>query len=358
MEKEKIYFYFFLALVLFFVFAALFMLLPFAIPILWAIVFGIVLYPIHMYLERFLRSRTLSALFMTILVFFLLIVPFGLVSFLLLQQILELTKGIVSYFQSHSYDEVLESIRRHPLVEKHAQELSPILSFVEGEEFRKLVVESTNKAIRLIGDKLGQAVLVAGRDIFYAFVFLLTFFFILRDGPGILKRIERLMPMDKEDLENILWTVYKTVLAVVYGSLGTAFIQAILGFTGYYIAGIKFALLWGVLTFFSAFIPPFGASAVWFPLAVYSFFNVGVWQAIFLFFWGLVLISTVDNFLRPFIIKRGVSIPYVVLFFATIGGLLKFGLIGLFLGPIVFTTLFALFKIYERKILGREGSEN
>jgi len=109
-----------------------------------------------------------------------------------------------------------------------------------------------------------------------------------------------------------------------------------------------------VLTFFAAFIPPFGASAIWFPLAVFSFFSLGLWQFAFLSAWGLFLISTMDNFVRPLIIKKGVKIPYVVLFFATIGGLLKFGFIGLFLGPIIFTTLFALFKIYERRILNQE----
>ncbi len=354
MERERIYFYFFLALVLFFIFAALFMLLPFAVPILWAAVVGTVLYPLHRYVERIFRSRTLSAFVMTFLVFLFIIVPFSVISVLVLQQLMEATRGLVSYFQNHSYRELLESVQNYPLVKEYTDRLSPVLGFVEREEFRKLMAESLNKTLKFLGDKLGQIAFLAGRNVFYVFVFLLTFFFILRDGPGILQRIERLIPMNREDLEDVMGTVYRTVLAVVYGSVGTALLQAILGFVAYSIVGIKFALLWSVLTFFAAFIPPFGASAVWFPLAVYSFFNIGTWQALFLGLWGMLLISTMDNFIRPLIIKQGVQIPYVVLFFATIGGLLKFGFIGLFLGPIIFTTLFALFKIYERRILGQD----
>ncbi|RLJ70504.1 putative PurR-regulated permease PerM [Hydrogenivirga caldilitoris] len=354
MERERIYFYFFLASVLFFIFASLLMLLPFAVPILWAVVIGTVLYPVYRYIERLLKSRTLSAFIMTLIVFLFLIIPLSIISILVFQQMIDATQKIVLYLQSHSYKEILQALGQYKLIKEYMDKLSPAIGFLEREEFRKLMAESLNRIFKFLGDKVGQFAFVIGRNVFYIFVFLITFFFILRDGPGILQRIQRLIPMDKTDLEDIIGTVYKTVLAVVYGSVGTALIQAMLGLIAYSIVGIKFALLWSTLTFFAAFIPPFGASAVWFPLAVYSFFNIGTWQAVFLGLWGLLLISSMDNFVRPLIIKQGVQIPYVVLFFATIGGLLKFGLIGVFLGPIIFTTLFALFKIYERRILNQD----
>ncbi len=351
MERERIYFYFFLGLILFFIFLAIITLIPFLVPILWAIVIGIVIYPVHLYLQRVLRSRTMSALLVTVLVFLFLIVPMSVISVLLIQQIVDITQKVVLYFQDHTYKDLLDQIRRLPLLKDYADRLGPILEFTQREEFRKILSESMNRVLRFVGDKLGQAAFIAGRNVFYVFVFMITFFFILRDGLEILRRVERLIPMNRDDLENILGTIYRTTLAVVYGAVGTALIQAILGFIGYSLVGIKFALLWSVLTFFAAFIPPFGASAVWFPLAVYTFFNIDPWKAVFLGVWGTLLISTMDNFIRPLIIKQGVNIPYVVLFFATIGGLLKFGFIGLFLGPIIFTTLFSLFKIYERRIL-------
>ncbi len=353
-EREKIYFYFFLLLIVLFTLTSLIILLPFMVPILWAIVIGTVLYPVHRYLERLIGSRTLSAFLMTVLVFLFMVVPFGVVSVLALQQLTDITHSLISFLQTHSYRDLLPMLQSSPLIKKFIGDLSPLVNFLEGEEFRRLMAESFDRLLKFAGDKVGQLAFLAGRNIFYVFVFLLTFFFILRDGPGIIGRVQRLIPMDREDLEDVLGTVYRTVLAVVYGSVGTALLQALLGFIAYSIVGLKFSLLWGILTFFASFIPPFGASAVWFPLAVFTFFEVGLWQSAFLGAWGLLLISSMDNFVRPLIIKQAVQIPYVVLFFATIGGLLKFGFIGLFLGPIIFTTLFALFKIYERRILNRD----
>jgi len=354
MEREKIYFYFFLALILFFIFTSLTILLPFSVPILWAIVIGIVLYPLYNYVVKLFRSRTISALLMTFLVLLFIIVPLSVISVLVIQQMVDLTQKILIYLQSHSYKEIVSSLKAIPIVKEYGERLGPVMEFLQREEIRKVLAETLNRLLKVLGDKLGQFAFFAGKNVFYVFVFLITFFFILRDGPGILKRIERLIPMDHEDLESILGTIYKTVLAVVYGSVGTAAIQAFLGFIAYSIVGLKFALLWSVLTFFAAFIPPFGASAVWFPLAVYTFFNIGLGKAIFLGLWGMLLISSMDNFVRPLIIKQGIQMPYVVLFFATIGGLLKFGFIGLFLGPIIFTTFFSLFKIYEKRILNQD----
>ena len=354
MERERIYFYFFMLLVLFFIFAAVLMLLPFAVPILWAVVIGIVLYPLHRYIEKLVRNRTLSALLMSLIVFLFIIVPLSVVSVLVLQQLVDATQRVMMYLQSHSYQELLETLRKSPVVKDYFERFSPVMEFVQKEEFRQLIADSLNRVLKFLGDKLGQLAFIAGRNLFYIFVFLLTFFFILRDGPGILRRVERLIPMNDEDLESVMATMYRTILAVVYGSVGTALLQSIFAFFAYSVVGIRFALLWSVLTFFAAFIPPFGASAVWFPLAVYSFIEFGTWQAAFLGAWGVLVISSMDNFVRPLIIKQGVQIPYVVLFFATIGGLLKFGFIGLFLGPIIFTTLFALFKIYEKRILTQD----
>ncbi len=355
MERERIYFYFFVALVVLFLGLALLTLVPFLVPILWAIVISIVIYPVHLYLQRIVRSRTLSAFIVTALVFLFLIIPMSIISVLVIQQVIDVTQRLVVFFQEHSYRDILDQVSRLPIIKEYTDRMGPVVEFFQREEVRKLVAESLQRILRFIGDKIGQAAFLAGKNVFYIFVFLLVFFFILRDGLEILRRIERLIPMNRDDLESILWTVYRTTLAVVYGSVGTALIQAILGYIGYSIVGIKFALLWSVITFFAAFIPPFGASAVWFPLAVYTFFNISPWKALFLGVWGTLLISTMDNFVRPLIIKQGINIPYVVLFFATIGGLLKFGFIGLFLGPIIFTTLFSLFKIYERRILS-EGT--
>ncbi len=349
MTRDKIYKTFFLATFVFFGVSALTTILPFIVPILWAIVIGIVLYPVHNFLKKRLRSDTLSALITTFIVLIFMIVPLSILSVLLIQQAVDATQKLIYYLQTHSYKEILESIKNLPVIREQKERLGFLLDFVQREEFRQFLADTLNRVLKFLGDKIGELAFLAGKNVFYIFVFLITFFFILKDGPKILGRIEGVIPLENEVLEDILKTIYRTILAVVYGSVGTALVQAIIAFVGFTIVGIKFSLLWSVATFFAAFIPPFGASAVWFPLAIYSFINLGLWQGIFLFLWGSLLISTVDNIIRPLIIKQGIQIPYIILFFSTIGGLIKFGFIGLFLGPIIFTTLLTLFKIYEKE---------
>ncbi len=355
MEKEKIYSYFFLALILFFLFSAFTTLMPFLTPILWAVVLSIVLYPVNSYIEKKTGNRTISAFLLTLTVLLFLILPLSFISVLLVNQVAEATQRVVSHMQEHSYRELLNNLKNLPLLKPHAERLDSFLEFAGREDIKEVIANSLNNILKFIGDKVGKLFLMAGKNLFYVFVFLITFFFLLRDGSGILKRAVRLVPMDDEDLEDLLKTIYRTTLAVVYGSVGTALIQAVLAFIAYSIVGINFALLWSVMTFFSAFIPPFGASLIWFPLALFTLLTVSLWKGIFMMLWGLFLISTMDNFVRPLIIKQGVQIPYVILFFATIGGLLKFGFLGLFLGPIIFTTLFTLLSIYDKKIL-KKGS--
>jgi len=246
MDRERIYFYFFLILVLFFIFAALLMLLPFAVPIMWAVVIGIVLYPLHRYIERVIKNRTLSALLMSLIVFLFIIVPMSVVSVLVLQQLVDATQRVMLYLQSHSYHELMKALEKSPLIREYYERFSPAVEFIQKEEFRQIVADSLNRILKFLGDKLGQLAFIAGRNLFYIFVFLLTFFFILRDGPGILRRIERLIPMNDEDLESVMGTMYRTILAVVYGSVGTALLQSILALFAYSVVGIKFALLWSV----------------------------------------------------------------------------------------------------------------
>ncbi len=354
MTREHIFFYFFIGLITFFFIVALLTLSPFIIPILWAIIFSIILYPVYDYLTLKIKSKSISALIVTGIVLLIIVIPFSIIILLTSQQVIDLGKRIAVYMESHSQEEVILSLKNIPFVGNYITEdlINRINQYIQKQEIRDSFMKGVNEITKIAGEKIRVMIMAVGMTAFKVLVFLLTLYFLLRDGPKFLQYIERAVPMEREDLVDVLGIIYRTVLAVVYGAIGTAIIQAIIAFIGYSIVRLEYALLWAVMTFVTAFIPPFGASLTWFPLALYTFFDKGTVWGIFLFLWGMLLVSSIDNFVRPLIIKKGVEIPYIVLFFSTIGGLIKFGFIGLFLGPIIFTTLFTLFKIYERRILG------
>ncbi len=350
--RERIFLYFLIGLTGFFAFFALTMLLPFLKPILWAIIFSLVLYPLHIKLSKRIGG-TISALLITLLVLVLVIVPFSLVLTLAIRQSIELLHFAVGFTQNSSYVDLIKGVLDNPFLKKFLtdQEIKGFLAYIESEEFRNILISGLRDLLQKGLNVVASIVPAVGSFIFKTFVFLLTLFFILRDGPKFVRFVERFLPMHREDVEQVFITVYKTVLATVYGSIGVGIAQSTVGFIGYKLAGLDYAVLLAMATFISSFVPPFGAAFVWFPAALYTFAVKGVYAGAFMFIYGMFVISTIDNFIRPLIMKMGVSVPYIVLFFSIVGGLLTFGFVGIFLGPIVFTTLFTLALIYEKRIL-------
>ncbi|MFN3814318.1 MAG: AI-2E family transporter [Aquificaceae bacterium] len=353
MGKERIFSYFLLGLTIFFTLLMLIVLIPFLKPILWAIIFSLVFYPPHMKLSRIMRSNSLSALFITLIVLVLIVIPFFFLGIVTVHQSMEITRSLIYYFQNHTIADILHDVYSLPFVDRFLSQdtLQRIQEYIQSQDFKNNVASYIGKLTQKLGEVFTSMVFATGSVIFKSFVFLISFFFILRDGKSFIGFIERFVPMYQEDLHEILLTVYRTILAVVYGSIGVATVQSLLAFLAYTIIGIEYSLLWSLLTFMASFVPPFGTGFVWFPIAVYTFIDKGLYYGIFMFAWGLLVISTIDNIVRPLIMKMGIRIPYIVLFFATVGGLLTFGFVGIFIGPIIFTILFSLAVIYERRIL-------
>jgi len=351
MEREKFFKYSVLTSTLGLLLVVLYLLLPFITPILWALIFSLVLYPVHQKLKKFLPWATLSALILTLLTLLVIVIPFGVLGAIILNQAIELSVHLLNFIQNHTYQQYLNDLEA--LLKKffRQEQVEVFLNYINSEEFRSLVVgvlKGTSQQLLQLSTNLFTFAL---SFLFKSFIFLLTLFFILRDGEKFASFIERFIPMHEEDVREIFGTVYKTVLATAYGSVVVGFAQGLLGAIGYAIAGIKYYPLFGLATFFASFVPPFGAGAVWVPLVAYLFITQSIKSAIFLLIWGMFIISTVDNIIRPLIMKIGVQMPYIVLFFSILGGLIAFGFVGIFLGPIIFTTLFSLFVIYERRIL-------
>ncbi|MFN3947070.1 MAG: AI-2E family transporter [Aquificaceae bacterium] len=357
--REKVFFYFLLSLTGFFTALAFLMLLPFLRPILWAVIFALVLYPVHIKLSRKV-GNTSSAIILTLIVLILVVIPFSLILALAIRQSIEIFQLFLSFTQNHSYLDLLNQLKDQAFVKRFLseEEIDKIIAYIDSEEFKNLAINSLRDLAQRGLNMLAQLVPAVGSFIFKTFVFLLTLFFILRDGPRFVKFAERFLPMHKEDIEQVSLTVYKTVIATVYGSIGVGISQATVGFIGYKLVGLDYALLLALATFISSFIPPFGAGFVWFPVAIYTFMAKGLYSGLFMFLYGMLVISTIDNFIRPLIMKMGVRMPYIVLFFSIVGGLLAFGFVGIFLGPIIFTTLFTLALIYEKRILGEEEATN
>jgi predicted PurR-regulated permease PerM len=123
----------------------------------------------------------------------------------------------------------------------------------------------------------------------------------------------------------------QTIRSVVYGILGTALVQGVVAGIGFLIARVPGAVLLGVLTFFMSIVP-MGPPLVWIPATVWLYQHDSTGWALFMLVWGLG-VSSVDNFVKPWLISQGSTLPFILIFFGVLGGALAFGFIGVFLGP-------------------------
>jgi len=188
---------------------------------------------------------------------------------------------------------------------------------------------------------------------FVLMIFSLFFFF--RDGEKLYQAIREILPIAPDHKDVAFLRLYETISAVVRGIIATAVIQGFLAGLGFWVLGIPFAVFLGFVTTFFSFLPFGGASLVWIPITVYLMISHHIIKAILLFGWGSLVVSLVDNFLKPLIISGRTRIPTLFLFFGILGGMKLYGLLGIVLGPVFLAIFIAFVNIYREEY--REASE-
>lgn len=153
------------------------------------------------------------------------------------------------------------------------------------------------------------------------------------------------------DGARLIRVVVSTVRSVSIGLVGTASIQALIAAVGFAITGVPAVALLGFLTFLVALIQ-LPTLLVWAPAALWLYFEGDVTRAVVLGLWGLLLINTVDNFLRPWLISRGAKLPFALIFMGVIGGLLAWGMVGLFIGPTLLAVAYSLIRTWLGEAVG------
>ena len=178
---------------------------------------------------------------------------------------------------------------------------------------------------------------------------ILIAFFLYRDGEAISERLTASVGRIAGDRgRHLIGIATATMRGVVYGILGTAIAQGVLAAIGFWFAGVPAAPLLGLLTFFLSPVPV-GPPLVWAPAAFWLFSNGQTGWAIFMLIWGVAVVSSVDNVIKPLIISRGSNLPFVLVLLGVLGGVIAFGFIGVFLGPTLLAIGFALIQDWSEE---------
>lgn len=192
------------------------------------------------------------------------------------------------------------------------------------------------------------AVIATGELMVDLALMLIATFFLLIQGDEFVSWLDHALPLRKGQTRELLADFKRVSYAVVVSSVITAGVQMVVALTGYLIARVPYPVFFAAVTFFCAAIPAVGAASVCLVAAVILFLTGHPYMATFLSIWGVVVVGLADNVVKPLILKGGMEMPGAVVFFALLGGLAAFGLIGLLLGPLAVSLFVALLRMYER----------
>jgi predicted PurR-regulated permease PerM len=313
----------------FVVYWCLLILSPFISVIAWAGVLSIAFYPLHQELVSKTGRVSLSALMCCILAVVAILIPLAFITGLAIDQFVALR----GYLQETFKDGF--ELGRFPALQTAYDWAVRRFGFEVTQVTDWIAQHATELSSAAAGYSLAFAANVSGLVVSFVFT-IFAMFLLIRDGDRIVERIPGLLPFTPAQSEAMLLRIRDVIYASVYGVLVIAAIQGVLCGLMFWVLGIPSALLWGVLTVLTSVLPLVGSAAVWGPGVVYLLLT-GQWpQAIILAVWGTVAISAVDNFLRPKLVGGRVGLSELVMFFALLGGLQVFGILGIVIGPVLF----------------------
>jgi len=312
----------------------------FIVPVVWAAIIAYMTWPIYLWVQRLcgVHRPNLNASVMILLIILVIGVPLTFGVFMLQHEgrnlFFELQKQI---FSGHL--DVPDFIRELPIIGK---EVSRILNDINNDPN-----SITQNVAAWIQGHMGYGRFVLSeisRNLVKLGFALLSLYFFYRDGPIILSQVSKAMEMViGPRVHHYLDTISETTRAVVYGVGLTAVAQAILAGLSYFIAGVPNPMVLTIVTFLLALIP-FGTPVAYTSVALWLFSQDHMMGAIGVMLWGVCIVSTSDNVIRPLVISGATKIPFLLIMFGGLGGLASFGLVGLFIGPVILAILLAIWR--------------
>jgi len=213
----------------------------------------------------------------------------------------------------------------------------------------------TNASAFIYGNAVG---LIKGFTYFFFDLLLVLFiaFFMFLQGDAFIAELMKLSPLEAAHNDEILRETEATIKATLWGTVIVAVVQGVLGGVGFLIFGLPQPAFWGTVMIPASVIPLVGSAIIWAPAATYLLFTGHIATGVGLIIWGGVVVSVIDNVLKPILVKGGGSTPSIFILFSILGGITYFGMIGFILGPLILSFLLSLLRIYQKTILMQPGA--
>ena len=313
---------------------AFFVLRPFLYSLPLAPVFALVFAPFHRKLAKLFGGRkSIAAIVSALIVFLVILIPLAFF-------------GTKAFVEGHNLYTALSSGQENSeailFIQKNISRIAPNVFFD--------ISDYARKAALWLVQNLGSIFSGVTQALTELVISFLAMFFFLRDADRIKRVIRSHLPFDEKYGREIAGKLTIAARAVVKGTLITAVCQGIAAGIGFWIFGVPNPALWGFVAIFAALIPVLGTIIIILPAAIYVAVGSAPILALALVLWGVFVVGSIDNVLRPLLLEKGVRVhPFLVLL-SVLGGLEFFGPLGFIFGPIVLSFFFALLGAYDSSL--------
>jgi len=291
-------------------------------PIFWAVVLGIVFYPLYKKILKITKNRaSVSSILTIFLILAFIFTPIYFVS------------RAVTFEAKDFYDNFSKSENQ---ISKYSAVVESKLSAlgIETNDIEKKTIGFFKKVVFSIKDQAASIAQNTINSILMFFLMLYLLFFVFKDGQKLLKKISFVLPLGNKK-EILLFEKFVSIVRAIFkGTLVVALVQGVVGGILLYFVGVESVFLWTIVMILLSIIPAVGPVFVLAPIAVFFFIGGNIFSAVVVLV-GALGISLIDNFLRPVLVGRDLKMHDVFITVSIFGGLSIFGILGLIIGPIL-----------------------
>lgn len=316
------------------------LLAPFFQPLLFAAVLAVAFEPLYERMLRLLRSTALAALATTLIIVLMVLAPLGLIVVNVIQE-----AGLVYQAAArHMLDQGGWTAWLAGAVEQPVQWVAQKTG-LPAPDVRAALLDQAQTLVKLLAGWGASVLSNITLTLANALLSLFILFFLFLEGPHIRDSLYEWSPLPHEKTHRLLASIRDSIIANLHGIAAVAVAQGALTAIGFLLTGLGAPVFWGVAAAFCSLIPVVGTAIVWLPGAIYLLLH-GAWgKALFLGLWGAVVVGMSDNIVRPWVLSGRTGMNGLAVFFALMGGMQVFGAIGIFAGPVIFSTAAAVFRM-------------
>ncbi|HPM03197.1 MAG TPA: AI-2E family transporter, partial [Candidatus Cloacimonadota bacterium] len=311
-------------------------------PIVIALSFTSLMYPLYQnLLKRFKKKKNLASFTTCLVLIIIIFIPLIILLMILAHQAQIVYTQITPFIQNISEISEQEIISR--LKQYEIFDTIELYSF----DWSGILIEAGNKLLQLMTylfNRYSSSFILFFVDLFITFFCMFYFF---RDGDKLLIELQSLSPLNKEHDRKLFDHFNRISRATVKGTLIIGLLQGSLGALTLMLFGVNTWLLWGFIMLICSIIPMIGAWVVLVPAGIIQILFGNTWSGILIILISTLVISNVDNLIRPYLVGKDAKMHDLMIFFSTIGGISLFGIMGFIIGPVIASLFLALLQIYK-----------